>query len=36
MNRRIAKEFGDNVVEKRGWHRALTSFAIEIWGETDR
>ena len=36
INKRIAKEFGDHVVEKRGWHWALTSFAMEIWGETDR
>jgi hypothetical protein len=36
MNRRIEKEFGEHVVEKRGWHWALTSFAIEIWGDTEK
>jgi hypothetical protein len=36
MNKRIEKEFGEHVAEKRGWHWALTSFAVEIWGETDK
>jgi hypothetical protein len=34
MNKRIEKEFGEHVAEKRGWHWALTSFAVEVWGET--
>jgi hypothetical protein len=34
MNKRLEKEFGESVVEKRGWHWTLTSFAIEVWGET--
>jgi hypothetical protein len=35
MNRRVEKEFGEHVAEKRGWHWALTSFAAEAWGETE-
>ena len=33
MNKRLDKEFGEHVAEQRGWHWALTSFAIEIWGQ---
>jgi len=33
MNRRAEKELGESVVERRGWHWALTSFAVEAWGE---
>ncbi len=36
MNKRLEKEFGEHVVEKRGWHWALTSFAVEIWSETEK
>ena len=36
MNKRLEKEFGEHIAEKRGWHWALTSFAMEIWGETDK
>ncbi len=36
MNKRLEKEFGENVAEKRGWHWALTGFIMEIWGETER
>ena len=36
MNKRLGKEFGEKVAEKRGWHWALTSFALEVWGETER
>ncbi len=36
MNSRIEKEFGEHIVEKRSWHWALTSFAIEIWGDTEK
>lgn len=25
MNKRLEKEFGERIVEKRGWHWALTS-----------
>lgn len=35
MNKRLEKEFGENVAEKRGWHWALTRFAVEVWGETN-
>ncbi len=35
-NKRIEKEFGKHVVEKRGWHWALTSFAVEIWGTAEK
>jgi hypothetical protein len=35
MNKRLQKEFGESVAEKRGWHWALTSFGIESW-ETRR
>ena len=34
MNKRIEKEFGEHVAEKRGWHWALTTFIIESWGDT--
>jgi hypothetical protein len=34
MNKRLEKEFGEHVVEKRGWHWALTSFTIDAWNET--
>ncbi len=33
MNKRLKKEFGEPIAEKRGWHWALTAFANEIWGE---
>ena len=36
MNKRLKKEVGEYAVEKRGWHWALTSFAVEIWGETEK
>ena len=35
MNKRLEKELGRHVAEKRGWHWALTSFAADVWGETD-
>jgi hypothetical protein len=31
MNKRLEKEFGECVVEKGGWHWALTNFAVEAW-----
>jgi hypothetical protein len=34
MNKRLEKEFGEQVAEQRGWHWALTSFAVEAWNET--
>jgi len=35
MNKQLEKEFGEHVAEKRDWHWALTSFAIEAWGESE-
>jgi hypothetical protein len=35
MNKRLEKELGRHVAEKRGWRWALTSFAADVWGETD-
>jgi|WetSurMetagenome_2_1015567.scaffolds.fasta_scaffold56825_4 hypothetical protein len=34
MNRHLQKKLNESIVEQRGWHWALTSFAIESWGET--
>jgi hypothetical protein len=34
MNRRLEEEFGEHIAEKRGWHWALTSFAVESWHQT--
>jgi hypothetical protein len=31
MNRRLQKEFGEYVAEKRGWHWAMTNFVFEAW-----
>jgi hypothetical protein len=36
MNKRVQKEFGEIVVEKRGWKWALTNFAFDIWGTSER
>lgn len=36
MNRCLKKELGELVAEKRGWHWALTSFTLEIWGGDDK
>jgi hypothetical protein len=35
MNRRVQKEIGETIVEKRGWHWSFTSFAFEFWGDED-
>ena len=35
MNKRLEKEFGEHVAEKRGWHWALTRFLFEVLGETE-
>ena len=35
MNRKLEKELGERLVEKRGWHWALTSFGNEVWDETE-
>lgn len=34
MNKRLEQEFGEQVAEHRGWHWALTSFAVETWSKT--
>ena len=34
MNKRVLKEFGENVAEKRGGHWVLYSFVVETWGNT--
>ena len=36
MNRLLEKELGERLVEKRGWHWALTSFGNEVWDETEK
>jgi len=35
MNRRLEAEIGETLVEKRGWHWALTSFGFEVWGQEE-
>ena len=36
MNKRLEKEFGEHVAEKRGWHWALTSFTTNAWGDSGK
>ena len=36
MDKRLEKEFGESIAEKRGWHWALTSFAFESWGKSEK
>lgn len=35
MNRRLEKEIGERLVEKRVWHWALTGFGFEVWGQEE-
>ena len=35
MNKRLQKKIEKSVVEQRGWHLALTSFALEAFGATE-
>ena len=35
MNKRLERELGERVAEKRGWHWALTGFAFEVWGDEE-
>jgi hypothetical protein len=35
MNKRFEKEIGEKLVEKRGWHWALTCFAFQSWGDSE-
>jgi hypothetical protein len=34
MNKRLKGKLGEYVAEQRGWHWSLTSFVIEVWGES--
>jgi len=34
MNKRLQKNLGEKIAEKRGWHWSGTSFLIEAWGKT--
>lgn len=36
MNKRLEKEFGEHIAEKRGWHWAMTRFTIDSWGKTEK
>jgi hypothetical protein len=36
INKRVEKEFGEQIVEKRGWHWALTKFAVDVWGAIEK
>jgi len=36
MNKRLEKEFGECIAEKRGWHWSLTSFTMNSWGQTEK
>jgi hypothetical protein len=36
MNRRLEKAFGEQIAEQRGWHWALTIFAMDAWGQTEK
>jgi hypothetical protein len=36
INRRIEKEFGERIAEKRGWHWALISFAVDSWTDNEK
>ena len=35
INKRLEKEIGERVVERRGWHWGLTSFAFDSCGESE-
>ena len=36
MDKRLEKEFGEHIAEKRGGHWTLTRFAFESWGESEK
>jgi len=36
MNKRLSEEMGECLFEKRGLKWALTSFAFDVWGETEK
>ena len=35
MNRRLSKKIGEDVAEQRGWHWAMTSFALGAYGASE-
>ena len=35
MNKRLYDKLEERVAEQRGYHWALTSFAVKAWGETE-
>jgi hypothetical protein len=35
MNKRLSKKIGEDVAEQRGWHWAMTSFALGAYGSTE-
>jgi len=36
INKHVEKDFGEHIVEQRGWHWTLTSFAVEVWGASEK
>ena len=32
INKHLEKEIGEHITEQRGWHWALTSFIVDIYG----
>jgi hypothetical protein len=36
INKRLEKEVGERIAEKRGWHWAITNFGVEYWGEVEK
>jgi len=36
MNKRLEKEVGQRIAEKRGWKWALINFGYDTWGEAER
>jgi hypothetical protein len=36
MNKRLEKEFGEQIAEKRGWHWAMIRFAFESLGKSEK
>lgn len=35
LNKRLEREFGEHLVEKRGWHWALTRFRMDAIGDSE-
>jgi MarR-like DNA-binding transcriptional regulator SgrR of sgrS sRNA len=36
MNKRLEKEIGEQLAEKRGWHWAMTNFAVDSWRKSKK